>query len=132
MPKVEWSKDLETGIANIDNQHKMLFSLIEKLSRSIAEKKTEKVIQSVTANLTNYIIEHFADEEALMISENYPDYKKHKSIHEDLVIKAAEIVEQYHNKELVMTSPLVVFLMDWINEHIKKEDMDFVRWLKNK
>ncbi len=132
MPKVKWSKDLETENANIDNQHKMLFYLIEKLSNSISEKETGRVIQTVTANLTNYIIEHFADEEDLMIQENYPGYKKHKSIHEDLVIEAAEIVEQYHNKELVMTSPLVIFLMEWINEHIKKEDMDFVKWLKNK
>ena len=131
MPKIEWTSDLETGIPDIDNQHKVLFSLINELSKSIAEKKTNKAIQKVTENLTNYVLEHFADEEALMEDEGYPKLEDHKSIHQDLVIKTAEIVEQYKNKELEMVSPLVVFIANWINTHIKKDDMDFINWLKN-
>ena len=131
MPKIEWTSDLETGIPDIDNQHKVLFSLINELSKSIAEKKTNKAIQKVTENLTNYVLEHFAVEEALMEDEGYPKLEDHKSIHQDLVIKTAEIVEQYKNKELEMVSPLVVFIANWINTHIKKDDMDFINWLKN-
>lgn len=81
MPQFNWSKDFETGNSVVDEQHQSIFNLLSLLSESIKSKKTDKAIKEVVVKLTLHIIEHFRDEEALMLEKSYPFLEEHKHIH---------------------------------------------------
>ena len=62
---INFTSDLETGVSKIDDQHRELIGRINDVvtigGASTEKAKTDKILQF----LGDYIIEHFADEEAL-------------------------------------------------------------------
>lgn len=132
MPSFEWKRDFETGNPVIDGQHKDIFRLLSLLSDSIKNKNTNKAIKEVVEKLTLHFVEHFRDEEALMLAKDYPLIEEHRHIHEDLFEKAVETLEEYRTDEKVIAIPLVCLLSELITKHIQTEDKKFFDWLKTK
>ena len=58
-----WNRNLETGHAVIDEQHKMLVELLNQLARTLVGDEAMEVNQAFEA-LAAYADRHFADEEA--------------------------------------------------------------------
>ncbi|MDR1579872.1 MAG: hypothetical protein LBS35_05905, partial [Synergistaceae bacterium] len=56
-----WSKTLETGIPNIDEQHKELFNQVDIL----IDGKNANRHKDVLDYLETYIAKHFADEQKM-------------------------------------------------------------------
>ncbi len=96
--RYEITKDLETGNALIDSEHRELFLAINNLLDSCASGKGRENIESTVKFLNNYVKKHFFDEEQLQLKNKYPGYEEHKQFHEkykkDLKSAAQEILEQ--------------------------------------
>ena len=88
--RYEITKDLETGNALIDSEHRELFLAINNLLDSCASGKGRENIEST--------VKFFFDEEQLQLKNKYPGYEEHKQFHEkykkDLKSAAQEILEQ--------------------------------------
>lgn len=67
-----WSKDLETGNAMIDSQHKELIEAINALLAACATGKGRAEVAKTTKFLYDYTSKHFGDEEALQLRYKYP------------------------------------------------------------
>ena len=64
MTYLEWSDDLDTGIAVIDDQHKRIVAMINQLDD--AQRTANKVkVGTVIDELIDYTVSHFAFEEAM-------------------------------------------------------------------
>ena len=77
-----FTRDLETGNAKIDSQHKELFDAMNKLEAACSQGKGRVEVEKTLQFLSDYITKHFGDEETLQRQSGYPDFMKHKGFHE--------------------------------------------------
>lgn len=127
----DWSPDLETGNEDIDAQHRSLFALANELEDALGGGDFDvDTVENAIYGLTDYVVEHFSDEEALMAEVHYPALATHRSLHEHLTGDTMGFAARYFNGERVAASKIAPFVAGWLQEHIRGEDMRFVEFLK--
>lgn len=129
---VKWRDVYSIGIDKIDEDHKKLFELLNKLEDSIKHLKHEE-ISSLLNSLIAYSKNHFNYEISEMISNDYPEelIKQHDDEHNQFLVDVFEI----EKKSMSLTFGLMVntsnFLKDWIINHLLGSDKEFTEFLKN-
>jgi hemerythrin len=123
---VEWSNDaLSVGIEEIDEQHKVLVELINRMHDAIHKRHGSDVVKGILAELADYTRIHFTVEESLMRILNYPGYEEHKEIHEELLNHVIELKEKVESGKTAIGFELMHFLKNWLTKHIMEEDMQY-------
>ncbi len=115
--------ELTTGVRAIDSQHAGFLDIYNSLLRVIATHHGERIVLSpILAELFSYIDYHFRTEEALMRSIAYPDYARHKKMHE----RMAEAFDDLCCRLDLGTADLdelVDMLRGWITGHMADVDI---------
>ncbi|PKQ16472.1 MAG: hypothetical protein CVT67_04895 [Actinobacteria bacterium HGW-Actinobacteria-7] len=123
----DWDPSLETGNEQIDEQHKGIFELARKLHEACETCTPEgDEIADAVYGLSDYVVQHFADEEALMEAARYPELSVHRGMHDALTGEVLHITTRYFNEENVEPQSLATFLAGWLRTHIRQEDRRFV------
>jgi hemerythrin len=127
----DWDPALETGDSVIDEQHRSLFALANGLQASceIDCDDADKLADAVYG-LTDYVVQHFHDEEAFMQRCGYPGLGPHRALHEHLAAETLRIATRYFNGEDMLPDSLAPFVAEWLQEHIRREDMRMVAYAK--
>jgi hemerythrin len=126
------SKDMETGVANIDAQHKELVDRLNTIvsmgTQSVSKEETEKTLKL----LEKYIVKHFGDEEALQKKHNYPKYEWHREQHQLYIAQFKELEKEFHanGHSARFTLELSNSIITWIVRHIKSADVELGKFLK--
>lgn len=128
---VHWDDNLSVGIEEIDQQHKILVELINRLYTAIVTSTTDKEIHGILNELVQYTVIHFAVEESLMRIFNYPDYDTHKKHHEDLTHQVLDIQAKVLSGEKKVDLELLNFLRAWLTNHIMGEDKLYTPFFLN-
>ncbi len=122
---VKWENRFAIGIPLIDQQHKSLIENVNKLIEAIHIGKEQEQIQDIATFLTEYVVKHFHDEEALMQEYKYPGYSTHKSLHlkfiEDWIILKKELYKK-QDKSMYLVFRVQTLIMDWLVNHISQVD----------
>jgi hemerythrin-like metal-binding protein len=84
---IKWNDNFSVKVSEVDNQHKELIGLINQLYDAMRVGKGREVPGSVLTELVNYTVYHFSTEERLFQEHGYPEYERHKQIHDDLTWK---------------------------------------------
>jgi hemerythrin len=74
MERLEWDEAWSVGEPHLDEQHKGLIELINRLGG-------ETFLPVVLDELQSYVDEHFRDEERMMEAVGFPDLAAHKLQH---------------------------------------------------
>ena len=124
MSWIEWSPEYNVHIDKIDEQHKKLVGIINKLYESLADDaRAKEFIGKVIEDLLDYTRYHFGAEEDLMKNSGHPNFLKHKAEHDSFVKKVLEFNESYEKGLiLVLRSDIIRFLRDWLLHHILTVD----------
>jgi hemerythrin len=120
------TKDLETGINRIDDQHRELINIINQLSEMATKGIDKDIIEQTLENLGAYIGKHFGDEEELQKKCNYPNYDAHKTQHDDFVKEYLHLKSEFNDKScehIDFTLKLLKFIVQWLVKHIKGSDV---------
>ncbi len=126
-----WDMSLETGIESVDAQHRRLFELASDLDLAIEGLACgDDPVGDAVYALTEYCVEHFADEEALMEGSGYPDLEPHREAHRILTARTMKITTRYFNGEEIAPTELAPFVVDWLKNHIEREDKAFAAHFK--
>lgn len=126
MTQVQWDDRLGLGVELIDNAHKKLFAIINRMIKLNENPKNHKLIcEEGIKYFKNYTMEHFAEEEAYMQSIHYEKYELHKRLHDNmrdttLPILEQEVVEAEYSFESVQR--FINICVAWLNQHILSED----------
>jgi hemerythrin len=129
MGYLTWTQDLDTGIEEIDGQHKRIVDYINKLHDARAEKD-EKAIESVISDTIDYTISHFGFEETLIEDAGYQFVRPHKKVHQLFIRKVSEFKDRYANGEDV-SGELHDLLARWLFNHIRNDDAAYVEAVKD-
>jgi hemerythrin-like metal-binding protein len=132
MPVVIWNDSYKTGNGTVDQEHRMLFALVNEFHDAVVSGRGKDVLLPTLTRLADYTVNHFAHEERLMLSARYPGYPAHKKAHDELTTKAKQIIVDYRGGKLVLTMTLSRFLADWIANHINTADMAMITWVQRK
>ena len=127
-----WSYKLETTIPEIDEQHKKLVGMVNKLHKAMRMQKGTGELGGILKGLAEYTVMHFGTEEKLFKKFNYPQYESHRKIHEALVSQVLDIQKDFEAGKATITMDLMDFLSDWLKNHIMKTDMEYAPFLKEK
>ena len=60
-----------------------------------------------------------------MKENRYPHYDSHHKKHVDLIKQVNEMVSDYKNGHKIELSELLVFVIEWLQEHILGDDMEY-------
>lgn len=120
-----WGAKYETGIREVDQQHKKLVRLINSLARMQAEQGDAKALLKVFDELANYAAYHFKTEEALM--KRYPidaEFEaSHVKSHSLFAQQAQEARSAAGANPGQVTGQALTFLTRWLISHILGTDM---------
>ena len=128
----EWDPQLETGYGKIDNQHMQLFAAVRNIMDASTGGKGDRVVMETLEFLTGYAVKHFEDEEQLQIDYEYPDYLKHKAIHDDFKAAVTELVQKVNEEgpNEVIIEEVCSIVREWLLNHIKGDDFRMVTYVK--
>ena len=123
--RAEFSENLVTGNELIDSQHKELIDRINKLLDSCEADNGKVTAVNTLDYLADYTDFHFSAEEKLQQEIGYPDYDKHKSVHEGFKQTIKELDEMLQEEE----GPSAAFVeiveenvIKWFYTHIEGFD----------
>ena len=133
MKPYELTKDLQTGIDEIDNQHRKLLSWANFLSADSDDDTAQKVADALD-NLQDYVVYHFQTEEEAMDKYDYGKLLKHKQQHLRLMNEVSDLFSRSRGKEASegTLAELQYMFIDWIQLHIMEWDQPFAAFLKSK
>lgn len=136
-PFVEWDEQFRTGIHVIDEEHRFLIENINLLHQINEEKGLEPAnlhdeLEAVLRNLTHYTQTHFIVEEEMMRVWAYEGYHDHKLEHDKFVHKLQLLQASFEEAEMNLSPSLIIFLKDWLTNHILGTDLVMAAYLKDK
>ena len=129
--KVHWDNNYTIGIKTIDNQHKKLFDLVNKLFILDDSPNVKEEIRNILYAFRDYTIVHFTDEEEYMKSIAYPELESHKEIHKHIVESLSNMIQTPAPLNIIKSKMRVVAKRILI-DHIVNEDHKIGLFVINK
>ncbi len=127
---MQWNDSLVTGHPKIDNEHRKLVELVNRLGEAMSNGHGKDVCGSILDELIRYTATHFATEEALMAAHRYADTATHKAQHAKLVKDVLDFQSKFRAGSVTVSVSLMKFLNDWLVQHIKGSDKALAKALK--
>lgn len=122
---LDWSDTFNTGITQIDEQHRTLVRLLNQLHQSIQERKSKEVSGQILRELTEYTVKHFGLEEQLMQASQYAGFAEHRRLHAELIAQIQGMRQKYDAGQTSISFELLHFLRLWLTKHIGESDKRF-------
>ena len=123
MVLIEWRKDFETGVADVDHEHKELVDLINALDARLGEKVDDQTVSDFLGEVFARISAHFALEESIMRKHAYDEYAAHKAEHEALLDDIRDIMDDFSEGRFRdYREALSAAVRDWFVNHFKTKD----------
>jgi hemerythrin len=123
---IEWRDEFSVGVSTIDEQHQVLFGLLNQLNEAVANQRGLQETGEILDALTDYTRTHFIVEESLMEVLGYPDRAAHRAEHKALIKKLNALHRRFHAEEPEVADELLHFLKDWLSDHVLGTDQAYV------
>lgn len=125
-----WDERYSVGIQEIDEQHKQIFAILDKLYNLLKVGQTDYVAAQIIPELEEYTIFHFEKEEQLLGRYHYSEVEEHIQEHENFKLRLREIKDEIRSGRVTLGFELMIFLKKWIDHHILVVDKHYSLCLK--
>ena len=134
---IVWNDDLVTGVAKIDEQHRILVNSINDANTRLATNASAEMLDQISRDLLSYALYHFETEEELMLQFKYAEAKTgdsdtHLRQHRDFSSKVVTVREGIKAGNLISREELLTFLNGWLINHILKMDKQLAAFILSK
>lgn len=124
---IEFNRSHETGFPEIDQQHKQLIVLANKLNVALSSGEATEIIKRQFDELVLYTQFHFSTEERLMEQYGYPHQTEHKQSHHRLLSEIGHLKARLNHGDELSTLQTI---KDWLMGHIEDADKPLGAHLK--
>jgi hemerythrin len=125
MEHITWTNDFSVGVATIDEQHRRLIEMINRLVKESQATTQSETVSDLLTEMTKYAQEHFATEEDLMQQYNYPDLEEHVDQHRAFKKTTANLCRATMCDFETVPETMLRYLCDWLKKHILETDMAY-------
>lgn len=131
MKLFKWSEEYSVKSEVLDEQHKKLFDIINALYNAFAANEHKEKLGSILDELQDYTIYHFSEEERLLKKMGAPLTPDHLQAHRDFIDKITTLRDRFNQGSVGITYDLMSFLRQWLSDHIKGVDQEYVKAIRN-
>ena len=120
-----WNENFNTDIPQIDEQHKKLVQLLNRLASHVAFQSDLPALDIIFDELADYAVYHFQTEEAIWHAYlgDDPMDAAHKAIHSSFLSTVVQLKAEENAKPTgVMVEAILSFLTRWLASHILEND----------
>ncbi len=127
MALFEWDDKYSVGVEEMDEHHKKLMDIINRLHDAMKEGKAQDEMENIIKEMKEYTDYHFEAEEELLEEHDYPERKlgEQEEQHKKYVNKISEYMKDYEEDKLTLSMDISNFLKDWLSNHILEVDMKY-------
>ena len=122
MAFISWDSKLTVGVKIIDEQHKTLVELVNRLHDAMASGQGKMILGNILSELIGYTQSHFSTEEQLMHDHAYVYALGHEAEHRKLVKDVAEFKQKFDHGNATLSVAMLNFLCNWLQVHIQESD----------
>ena len=131
MQQIQWQDRFNIGVEIVDQAHRRLFSIVQKITELYVEKHESKfACMEGIKYFRAYAVQHFAEEEAYMRQIGYPGYPSHKWHHDKMRQETLPALEHELYDTDFSTEAVQHFIgvcIGWLTGHIMIEDRAIIR-----
>lgn len=119
-----WKENYRIGIDSIDNQHMELFRMAGELMKAIQQNADRSAFQNAIAFLKEYVVYHFAEEEAYQASVSYCAIEEHRKLHSAFTDTVLEFEKKLtaSDYDMGVIKELAGMLSAWLIYHVADAD----------
>jgi len=129
MKNITWTENYSVGVRSLDEQHKLIISMINLLIADLKATVHSESVSEVLDRLTKYSFDHFKAEERLLEKHEYPQLAEQREDHKAYRKKVVLMCMKATNGQESVPTDLVDFLRDWWIQHILESDMQYSSFL---
>ena len=131
MQVVEWTTGMSVGSDVLDGHHRMIIDCLNRLGPLIGKGGCDDEIRSVLSTLEEFVLVHFSEEEQQMRAAGYPDWRKHKEMHDRMYDVVFSLKSDIEHGRVPEAAKLHDLLNNWLVSHILGEDRQYVPFLEH-
>lgn len=128
MNNIVWLEQYNTGIAEIDMQHRQIVDYLNQLNQA-RHARDARGVREVMEGIVDYTLSHFAFEEAMMEEASYGFFRAHKNVHDTFIKRVDKFRDRLAAGENIADEFYDV-LKRWLVNHIQRDDAAYVRHVK--
>lgn len=128
--QLSWRSAYESGSTVIDDQHRGLFADANKLLNAILSGRPTDEVATLIDVLLRDVVQHFQEEEAIIMAAKFPGATAHAAIHRKLVDRAAVLVGRFNSGTLAIGELFQFLAHDVVARHMLGADREFFPYLK--
>jgi hemerythrin-like metal-binding protein len=132
MAYIRWDESLSVGVAEIDEQHRRLFALVDALHELCAAACSPGALMAAVEEFCDYTRHHFATEERYMDAYEYRGMDAHIQEHMRCSLRAVDFLGQCLEGDPALCDEFLAFLKDWLETHVKNTDMGLGAYLNKR
>lgn len=130
MKLLKWKESYSMGEEKIDEQHKGLFNLSNKIYNLLEDGVDDSdIFRELFISLNDYTVEHFIYEEMYMHSKGYPALEEHIEQHLEFSKRLKGIALGINRDSKI--KDIGEFVTTWLLEHVLDEDMKYKIYINN-
>ena len=129
MPMITWDESYSVGVKELDDQHKKIIEIIDRLYLLISENKNiETEIPKILSELAEYADRHFSSEEIYFREFDYDKAESHIQIHNEYRERVKEFRHDFEaGKGGEVLADLSDFVNGWWVWHINHTDKEYTQ-----
>jgi hemerythrin len=120
-----WYKKYSVDNEELDEHHKALFNIINKLYENCMYIANRHELAPIMDELILYSNYHFTAEEQHMINIGYKEIEKHISEHISFKQRALQLEQDIDKNDYEGSKELIAFLGNWLLHHVMEEDKKY-------
>ena len=129
---ISWDSSLAMGLPDIDEQHREIFRRLDRMLTAMSHHRGRGEVAPLFAFMSTYVVEHFRNEQALMIGRSYPEYDGHRREHEEIVRAFKTLKEDFDRQGngLLTVLRLSRAVTDLLRNHINVTDRRLAEFIR--
>lgn len=132
MTLLRWRDSLALNVPAIDNDHKRLFELLNRLRFIGLAGDDSHAVADALSELLLYTQTHFRREEKLMELGGYPGLEGHRRVHRRFTEQVADLAARYRAKPSTFrVLDVYQTLADWLVDHVLGTDMQIKPYVEH-
>jgi len=129
MAIINWGENFSVNVVPMDDQHKNLVSIMDRLDAAIREQRSALMIEPVINELFSSAALHTTAEEELLKISHYPELTAHKKMHSFFIREIFLLKHEFSSGREMNARNVLRFIRDWFLHHISNADRKYGEFL---